>query len=120
MIKFGDVVTAIYENGDRVKRIYLGELDGRYLLVYGDVDPFMNEEAEAFYCAGGSPLTYWVEEIEEIIIPTIDVGLNYEDLCTLQKVVSENFTLEHEYKDYNGNDAKLVFMSKDEMKQRSK
>lgn len=116
MYKFGDKVTAIYENGERVVRIFLGEYEGRYLLIYGDVK---GEEAESFYNIDGAPLTYWVDEIEEIITPTIDVGLDYEDLFNLGRAISENFTLDHEFEDHEGKPVKIVFMKKDEMLQRS-
>ena len=115
MIKFGDVVWATHADRKH-KRIFLGEYDKRFLLIYGDIDL---EEADAFRNAEGSPLTYWVEEIEEVYVPSIDVGLNYQDLLQLQKMVSCGGTIEHCFKDHDGNKSRLVFMTEDEMKQRS-
>ena len=117
MIKFGDTVLAVDKDGSKHRRIYLGTKNEKHFLVYGAMD---EEEVEQFNSISGAPIGYWVDKIEEIVPNTIDVGLDYEDLFRIGRVVTENITLEHEFLDHDDKPVKVIFMSKDEAKQRGK
>lgn len=109
-MRCGDKVVDVRGNGDRVVRIFIAEYQGLYLLVHSG-------EEEIFHSALGGAITYWADEVKEI--PTLDMGIDSNDITDLIGVINENSILTKECVDSCGNINIVNFMTKDELQQRS-
>lgn len=103
-MKCGDKVIDVRNSGHRVIRIFVGEYDGRFLLVHSG-------EEDIFYSDLGGAITYWSDEVHEI--PIINVGLTEQNLCTIKNAVNRCTIAEEQYFDQDGNPVVLRFMSKE-------